>query len=129
MATFYKRQPEDEQDHQLLRDGWEFRGVGLFWHPTIPYKFFIKEDAIEYSMEQGLGLYCPVCGACGIDGCCPPDMCKCLHGEEYKKDYGVMVKDWDKMYNFIKGLSTHDVYIDKHLLANQAQELIDGLGE
>lgn len=35
-------------------------------------------------------VWCPKCGACGIDGCCPSDMCKdlpCLYGEGYLKTY------------------------------------------
>ena len=32
-------------------------------------------------------IYCTKCGACGIEGCCPLDKCKCLHGEEYNETY------------------------------------------
>ena len=32
-------------------------------------------------------IYCKKCGACGESGCCPPDRCNCLYGDEYKTEY------------------------------------------
>ncbi len=35
-------------------------------------------------------VYCPTCGACGEEGCCPASMCQhgfCLYGKHYAKDH------------------------------------------
>lgn len=43
--------------------------------------------------------YCPECGACGIDGCCPPHMCKYL--KQYQGDYAEMSEDVNAMYEML----------------------------
>jgi hypothetical protein len=125
MVHFYKREPEDDIEQQLLDEGWEFAGIGLFKHPKIYNKFFTKQQATE----QGMGIYCPTCGACGIVGCCSPDQCKCLYGDEYKRDYKSMETEWEKMFAFIDQLTKVDVCIDKYKMVKEAQEIIDNLGE
>jgi len=125
MVHFYKREPEDDIEQQLLDEGWEFAGTALFKHPDIYNKFFTKQQA----MEQGMGIYCTTCGACGVDGCCSPDMCKCLYGDEYKRDYKSMENEWGKMFIFIDKLKNPDQPVDRYKLADEARELIDSLGE
>jgi len=42
-------------------------------------------------------IYCTKCGACGIEGCCPPDKCKCLYGEEYKATYKELLDENEQL--------------------------------
>lgn len=34
--------------------------------------------------DDGLVVYCKLCGSCGESGCCPPD--KCFYGDAYIND-------------------------------------------
>jgi len=47
MAYFYKREPVDEIEQQLLNEGWRFAGISLFEHPRIYNRFFTKQQAID----------------------------------------------------------------------------------
>ncbi len=114
------RTPQDEDDQRLLDDGWEFSGLGLFKHPLLPNKHYTKEKALE----EHMGYYCPMCGACGEPGCCPPNVCKCLYGDHYKTDYRLLEKDWDVMFQFIDRFTDPSQRIDKYLLAKEAKQLL-----
>jgi hypothetical protein len=61
------------------------------------------------SDEEIESPYCPVCGACGIDECCPPQMCKrkrgCLY-PDYDNSIWIKIKrpfyfPWIKIKNKI----------------------------
>mgnify|MGYP000931512640 CR=1 FL=1 len=47
--------------------------------------------------------YCAECGACGIDGCCPPHRCKYL--DQYQGDYAEMAEDVNAMYDMLLQLA------------------------
>ena len=92
----YDRKPEDKDDEQLLRDGWEFAGVSLFRHPQLAYRgAYNKQEALEEIMEY----YCSICGACGEEGCCSPDKCKCMYGEHYTLSYKELLEENERLYN------------------------------
>ena len=91
--------------------------------------------------------YCPTCGACGEDGCCPPDICKhlkCFYGEDYAKTYreleaendamGNRIKELEDMWSGVQSMSTCTVEYDNDLIrANkrikELEELVDGATE
>ena len=127
MVYFYKREPEDEVDQQLLDEGWEFAGTALFKHPKLYNgdRFFTKQKA----MEEGMGVYCQICGACGETGCCSPDVCKCVYVDDYRSDYKTMESDCEKLLSFVARLIKPGEYVDKYILAGQAKEIINSLGD
>ena len=68
----------------------------------------VLEDArfqLEIELDSNKNpIYCPTCGACGIDGCCPPSKCQhgyCLYGDTYASDFEYYRKFvramWDRM--------------------------------
>lgn len=120
----HRREPQDEDEQQLLRDGWEFAGISLFSHPQIPRRCFTKEQALE----QHMGFYCPACDSCGEAGCCPPETCKCLYGEHYKRSYRDLTDEWDQMFKFIENVSIAGHWLDKYQLTKRARQLINTLG-
>lgn len=100
MST-YIRKPEDKDDEQLLRDGWEFAGLSLFKHPQLSYLgSMAKQEALDQHMEY----YCSVCGSCGEPECCTPDVCKCAFGESYKKSYNELLEENENLYNMYTDL-------------------------
>jgi hypothetical protein len=124
--TNSKREPQDEDDQRLLDDGWEFAGMGLFTHCSLAFKPKSKAYTKEQALDMFLGYYCPACGACGIEQCCSPDRCKCMFKEEYTIAYDDMSKDWGDMHAFILRLTDPHAYIDRFILAGEAEELLTG---
>ena len=59
MKRTYNRQPQDDEERQLLLDGWVFAGASLFEHPSIRNKYFTKENALN----ENISGQCPACGA------------------------------------------------------------------
>lgn len=56
-------------------------------------------------------LYCPECGSCGEEGCCPPDICVhlkenllCLYGLYYAKTYKELLDENTSLREEIEGL-------------------------
>jgi len=97
MST-YIRKPEDKDDEQLLRDGWEFAGLSMFKHPLLKYLGArTKQQALD---DQMVKYYCSACGSCGEDGCCDPSMCKCMHSEQYKE----LLAENENLYNMYTDL-------------------------
>jgi hypothetical protein len=104
--------------------------------PENAVKFQTKEEALKYAFdleskdyfEYGVSeindaeiiealrceiddlknpIYCPTCGACGEEGCCPPSMCEhmpCVYGDRYKEDYKWMLNINEKMYEKLRQL-------------------------
>lgn len=49
-------------------------------------------------------VYCESCGACGVEGCCPPTKCetiKCMYGDRYKKDYSYAMELTNQLWDLI----------------------------
>jgi len=122
--TNSKREPQDEDDQRLLDAGWEFAGMGLFTHSSLAFKPKSKAYTKEQALDMFLDYYCPACDACGIEQCCSPDVCKCMFGEEYKVTYKGLLKDWEQMYKFVKQFTNAQTYLDRHILADEAKELL-----
>lgn len=124
-GTRHNRTPQGSHEEWLVSIGWNMVGLTLWQYPNNEeIKLFYSTDkAIAISEEKGLDLYCTTCGACGTDGCCSPDRCKCLHREQYDKDYKTLLEENEKYYNFIKKVSnTADVDLDE--LSVQANQLL-----
>ena len=125
MSKQFKRIAQNKHDQQLLNDGWQFSGVGLFKHPQLPNKHFTKDQALNKHM----GYFCPACTACGISDCCSPHTCVCLYGEEYKTEYKTMKEQWKTMHTFINQFVSPYAFIDRHMLADETKHLLEKLDE
>jgi len=100
------RKPEDEDDERLLRDGWSFAGISMYRHPGLAYLGAVTK---QQALEEHMGFYCSACGACGEEGCCNPDKCKCMYGEHYKLSYKELLEENEKLYNLYNELmETHE---------------------
>ena len=65
----------------------------------------LKDEVRHLSDELKHPTYCPTCGACGENGCCPPSQCKhgfCLHGDKYALDFEYYKMMVNELYNFAK---------------------------
>lgn len=127
-GTKHIRKPEDTKEKWLCSIGWKMVGLTLWQYPnTEAFRgYHTKERAIELSEEFGLDIYCPACGACGEDGCCSPDRCRCFYLEHYNNCYKDLLEENEKYYNFIKKVSlTPDVRLDE--LPAEASDVIHGV--
>jgi len=59
-------------------------------------------------------VYCPTCGSCGEEGCCPPDKCQafpCLYGENSAQSYRELEDENERLQ------SAHTTVVKKYNLA------------
>ena len=107
-----KREPRNNQEKWLIKIGWRMVGLQLLEYPnsTDIRGAYTLEKATEISEELGLDLYCPVCGACGIDGCCSPDRCRCLHREQYNEDYKTLLEENERLRDQLKVKNSEGMY-------------------
>ena len=71
-------------------------------------------------LEEEGNIYCPTCGSCGVEECCPPDKCehlKCFYGESYAKSYRDLEKENESLIarnrELTDALHKLHTYIDK----------------
>ena len=89
----------DDLEKQLSKN-WRYR----FWKRVLAPRFWLEDLIIKHQSflkRHFLGrlllyvqwrwyddIYCPFCGACGTDECCPVEMCNggsfCPYKDEYK---------------------------------------------
>jgi hypothetical protein len=72
------------------------------------------------SEKENYSPYCPICEACGEDGCCSANMCKQDPNGHYCSIY---TKDMKLSYNILKDL---DEFLDDN--KEKYQEVIDFIG-
>lgn len=73
---------------------------GKLWDENAALKEKIKEQDEE--------VYCPTCGACGEEGCCPPDRCehlRCFYGEHYAKTYRELEAENGALRSLVDGVT------------------------
>ena len=124
-GTRHNRTTKGSHEEWLVRIGWKMVGLSLWEYPNNEdlKLFYTTDRAISLSEELGLDLYCTACGACGIDGCCSPDKCKCMHREQYDKDYRTLLAENEEYYNFIKEVSQM-IYTSVEEYANDAKKIL-----
>lgn len=123
------RTPQDREDNYLLSIGWKFAGLTLYKYPlsTEVRGYYTKSQALKLTRELGLDLYCPMCGACGEEDCCPPDQCNCLYSEHYNKTYRELLGEHQMFYDLVVKLkNTPEVSLDE--LPALANQLLEELG-
>ena len=67
----------------------------------------IEALRMELNDIKDSAYFCPICGACGEEGCCPPSKCehmRCVYGARYVEDYKWMRDITEKMYNRLSQL-------------------------
>lgn len=108
MATIEtKRTPQDKDEELLVSCGWEPRGISLWEYPlNDAYRgHYTKEAALELTREEGLDVYCPLCGSCGEEECCRPEMCKCFYADHYNKTYRQLSDEHEAFYRLVKQIA------------------------
>ena len=81
-------------------------------------------DRLREELEKLDSPYCPTCGACGEEGCCPPDRCKhliCFYGEHYVRTYRDLEAENKRLRQIV--IDCHDGWPDEVL-----QEALRGEG-
>lgn len=132
MAIEQKRVPQDLDDRRLLDIGWRFAGLQLFEYPLNDSfrGYWTKEQALKLTEENGLDLYCPLCGSCGEEGCCRPEKCKCFYAEHYNKTYRELLDEHEAFYQLVRGLAVAPLDfapVSREVQLN-AQQLLEEFG-
>lgn len=130
MAQIDKREAEDKDEERLLSIGWKFAGLALFEYPLLDTVrgYYTKEQAINLTEELMLDVYCPVCGSCGEEGCCRPEMCKCFYAEHYNKTYHELLDEHEQFLNLLKALVDTSGEYDRDDQIADACQLLEELG-
>lgn len=129
MTNYIKhdRFPQDDLDRRLLSVGWRFSGLSLFSHPQIR-GHCNREQALKITEEQMLDVYCPACGSCGEEGCCPPEKCICFYREHYNKTYRELESEHERFLTLLRALTDTTGAYNKMDQIHDAAALLKELG-
>lgn len=74
----------------------------------LPNRHGLDSDS---KVEETDDIYCPECGSCGEEGCCPPDNCETVQGlycEGNLRSYKALEEQWDIMYKALAHIASLD---------------------
>lgn len=126
-----QRIPQDDEEHYLLQTGWKFAGLTLFEYSLSSdiRGYYTKDQAIQMTEEYMLDVYCPMCGSCGEEDCCRPEMCKCFYSEHYNKTYRELLDEHEQFYQLVKQIAdiqNDEGFIGKYI--QNARKILEELG-
>ena len=73
-------------------------------------------------MEEDYNPYCPVCSACGEEGCCSPLSCQMTEGCHYPKSYLADLKFGYSMNEWVQKNLLDEKLIPKELIEKYNQQ-------
>lgn len=91
LVTNFTRLPEDDMDHLLRQQGWEFSGIGLFKHSNdLKQTHRTKAEAVRMLMNQIINDNERASAACCNSGCGED----CVANNKWRMDHIEICKEY-----------------------------------